>query len=31
MMAGHEEPTSGHVVLGGREITHLRPPNAARR
>jgi len=25
MIAGHEEPTSGHVVLGGREITHLSP------
>ncbi len=25
MVAGHEEPTSGHVVLGGREITHLSP------
>jgi len=25
MIAGHETPTSGHVVLGGREITHLSP------
>jgi putative spermidine/putrescine transport system ATP-binding protein len=25
MIAGHESPTSGHVVLGGREITHLAP------
>ncbi len=25
MVAGHEEPSSGHVVLGGREITHLSP------
>ena len=25
MIAGHEEPTSGHIVLGGREITHLSP------
>ena len=25
MIAGHEEPTSGHVVLGAREITHLSP------
>jgi len=25
MIAGHEEPTSGYVVLGGREITHLSP------
>ena len=25
MIAGHEEPTSGHVVLGGRKITHLSP------
>ncbi|RZS53322.1 ABC transporter ATP-binding protein [Sphaerotilus mobilis] len=25
MIAGHEEPTEGSVVLGGREITHLSP------
>jgi putative spermidine/putrescine transport system ATP-binding protein len=25
MIAGHETPTSGNVVLGGREITHLSP------
>ena len=25
MIAGHEEPSSGNVVLGGREITHLSP------
>jgi putative spermidine/putrescine transport system ATP-binding protein len=25
MIAGHEEPTSGHVLLGGREITKLSP------
>src|SRR5207247_10044257 len=25
MIAGHEAPTSGHVVLAGREITHLSP------
>ena len=25
MVAGHETPTQGHVVLGGREITHLEP------
>ncbi|MEY8877273.1 MAG: ABC transporter ATP-binding protein [Leptothrix sp. (in: b-proteobacteria)] len=25
MIAGHEEPTEGSIVLGGREITHLRP------
>ncbi len=25
MIAGHETPTDGNVVLGGREITHLSP------
>jgi putative spermidine/putrescine transport system ATP-binding protein len=25
MIAGHEAPTSGHVLLGAREITHLSP------
>ena len=25
MVAGHETPTGGHVLLGGREITHLSP------
>jgi putative spermidine/putrescine transport system ATP-binding protein len=25
MIAGHEEPTEGSVLLGGREITHLSP------
>jgi len=25
MVAGHEAPTSGQVLLGGREITHLTP------
>ena len=25
MIAGHEEPTEGSIVLGGREITHLSP------
>ena len=25
MIAGHEVPTEGHVVLSGREITHLSP------
>jgi putative spermidine/putrescine transport system ATP-binding protein len=25
MIAGHETPTAGHVILGGREITHLSP------
>lgn len=25
MIAGHEQPTAGRVVLGGREITHLSP------
>ncbi len=25
MIAGHEEPTSGRITLGGREITHLSP------
>ena len=25
MIAGHETPTSGHVLLGGREITDLAP------
>jgi putative spermidine/putrescine transport system ATP-binding protein len=25
MIAGHETPTSGNVLLGGREITHLSP------
>jgi putative spermidine/putrescine transport system ATP-binding protein len=25
MIAGHEEPTDGKVLLGGREITHLSP------
>jgi putative spermidine/putrescine transport system ATP-binding protein len=25
MIAGHEVPSAGHVVLGGREITHLSP------
>ena len=25
MIAGHETPTSGHVVLAGRKITHLSP------
>jgi putative spermidine/putrescine transport system ATP-binding protein len=25
MIAGHEEPTSGSVTLGGRDITHLSP------
>src|SRR5262245_32385272 len=25
MIAGHEEPTSGHVLLGGREITGRSP------
>ncbi len=25
MVAGHETPSGGHVLLGGREITHLSP------
>ncbi len=25
MVAGHEEPTAGQVLLGGRDITHLSP------
>ena len=25
MIAGHEEPTAGSIVLGGREISHLSP------
>jgi putative spermidine/putrescine transport system ATP-binding protein len=25
MIAGHEDPTDGSIVLGGREITHLSP------
>ena len=25
MIAGHEDPTDGAIVLGGREITHLSP------
>ena len=25
MIAGHEEPTEGSIVLGGREVTHLSP------
>ena len=25
MIAGHEDPTGGAIVLGGREITHLSP------
>ncbi|PXW99501.1 putative spermidine/putrescine transport system ATP-binding protein [Sphaerotilus hippei] len=25
MIAGHEDPTEGSIVLGGREITHLSP------
>ncbi|MBK1688482.1 ABC transporter ATP-binding protein [Rubrivivax gelatinosus] len=25
MIAGHETPTSGHVIVAGREVTHLSP------